>query len=59
MEELLNQALLAPLEMKDLILSKTFWFDKEISDKLFNETQNISDVEEYNKIIKKYLVESN
>jgi hypothetical protein len=59
MKEILEQALLAPLEMKDLILSKIYHLDKKISNELFNETNNIIDVNEYNKIITKYLAEQN
>jgi hypothetical protein len=55
MKDILEQALLAPLEMKDLILSKTFSIDKELSIQLFNDTENITELEEYNKIIEKYL----
>jgi len=57
MKEILQQALLAPLEMKDLILSKTFSIDKQTSIQLFNDTENITELEEYNKIIRKYLAD--
>jgi len=57
MKEILEQALLAPLEMKDLILSKTFSIDKQTSIQLFNDTENITELEEYNKIIRKYLAD--
>ncbi len=56
-KEILEQALQAPIEYKDIVLSQLFSTDKNLSAKLYDETNDVDNEIQYNNIIKKYLVD--
>ena len=56
-QQCLMMALESPFELKDLHLSKLFSLDKELSQKIFKETDDIQNEQHYNNVIKKYLAE--
>lgn len=59
-KQCLTLALKSSFRLKVLHLSKLFWLDKELSQKIFDETDGDENQNEehYNKVIKKYLADS-
>ena len=57
-KQILEQALQAPIEYKDIILSQLFSTDKNLSSKLYDETHGVDNETQYNNILKQYLAVS-